>query len=396
MTDSLDIIRWIAAVLCCAALAGLALTTALALLGPAIEALRPRREDTPPISFVLPIKAYDASFEPSQASTFEQDYPEFDVTATAVETESQAALAMRRIIAAHPAHEAKLVRSTATFAASPKVNNIYQAIEDAQFDLIATKDSNISIPPGTARAAVAAMTEGVGLVTAVTEARGAASFAAAIEAALMNQSHARIMHAASAIGLGFGLGKLMVFRRSDLHRAGGFEAIAHSVGEDSALAHALAAIGLRTVIVQAPIQQILGARKFGDVFDRQMRWAVIRRHNELAGFLLEPLGMSVFAALAAAVAAPLIGWSALAGAAATLGVWFALETLLALARGWDVSVSAPAVMVARDAIMASIWLRAWVVKRVVWAAEVYDAHRERGPVPASATPATPARKRNDA
>ncbi len=396
MTGALEILRWVALVFCCISLTGLTLTVSLGLVAPLIHARRARRTDQPPISFVLPIKDYAPGFKEAQGSVFDLDYPEFDVTATAAEAESKAVSAMREVIASHPDHQAKLVRSTASFAVSPKVNNLFQAIEDARYDLIATKDCNIVLPPQTARAAIAAMTEGVGLVTAITEAKGAVNLTARIEASLMNQSHARILHAAAAIGLGFGLGKIMIFRRSDLHKAGGFDAIAHTVGEDSATAHALAAIGLRTVIIGAPIYQMLGARKFDDVYHRQLRWAVIRRKNELAGFLVEPFGLSICAALAAAVAAPLVGWSAPAGAAATLAFWFACETALALARGWDVSVSAPAVMIARDVMMTAVWLRAWVTKRVVWAAEVYDAHKERGPMPAAADPAALAQKRNDA
>ncbi|MEI2735806.1 MAG: glycosyltransferase [Rhodoblastus sp.] len=232
MSGLLDILRWIAAVYCGLALFGIALTVTLGLVAPLIHARRARRADLPPISFVLPIKDWAPGFRPSQGSVFELDYPVFDVTATAAEEESRAVSAMRSVIEAYPGHEAKIVRSTASFAVSPKVNNLFQAIEDAKYDLIATKDSNIELPPQTARAAVAAMTEGVGLVTAITEAKGARNLAARIEASLMNQSHARILHAAAALGLGFGLGKLMIFKRSDLHRAGGFDAIAHTVGED--------------------------------------------------------------------------------------------------------------------------------------------------------------------
>ena len=101
----------------------------------------------------------------------------------------------------------------------------------------------------------------------------------------------------------------------------------------------------------------------------------------------------VFVALAAAFAAPLLGWSSLAALSGVLLFWFVCETALAFARGWDVSVSAPAVMIARDAMMASVWLRAWFTKRVVWAAEVYDSRQDRGEPPA---PAAPAQKRNDA
>jgi ceramide glucosyltransferase len=200
---------------------GLALTVALGMAQRRLTARRKRRADRPPVSVIIPIKALDEGFAEAQASVFAQDYPAFDLTITAKETSSPAIEAARAALAAHPATPARIVRSTAGFAASPKVNNLYQAIEDAPHDIIFMKDSNIEIPPGGMAEAVACLDEGVGLVVAVPEAHGAENFAAEIEASIMNQSHGRILAAAAALGLGFGVGKLMVFRRSDLHRATG-------------------------------------------------------------------------------------------------------------------------------------------------------------------------------
>ncbi len=358
MSAALDILRWPAAVFVGLALCVIVLTVVLALAAPLLARRRPRTAATPPFSFVVPIKAFDDSFDPAQESLFVQDYPDFDITVTAAEAESPAVSAARRILEANPGRPARIVRSTARFAASPKVDNLCEAVENAAHDLIATKDSNIVLPPQAMSEAVARMTEGVGLVTAITEACDARNFPAALECSLMNQSHGRILYAAQALGLGFGLGKLMVFRRSDLHRVGGFEAIAHSVGEDSALDHALKNIGLRTVIISVPLLQPLGARSFHDVYHRQLRWSVIRRHNETLAFLVEPFGLSSAVALAAAFAAPLVGVSAGVGAGFVLAFWFGCETLLALARGWDVSMSAPAIMIARDVVMLGVWVRA--------------------------------------
>ncbi len=395
MSDLVDILRWAAAIFAGVALCFLFFTLVLALAAPLVTRRRRRSTAQPPFSFVVPIKAFDDSFDPAQESLFVQDYPDFDITITAAEAESPAVSAARRIVAANPGRPTQIVRSTARFAASPKVDNLCEAVENAPHDLIATKDSNIVLPPRAMTEAIAAMTEGVGLVTGITQACDARNFPAALECSLMNQSHGRILYAAQSLGMGFGLGKLMVFRRQDLHRIGGFDAIAHSVGEDSALDHALKNIGLRTVIMTVPLLQPLGARTFHDVYHRQLRWAVIRRHNETLAFVCEPLGLSSAVALAAAFAAPLVCLSAPVGAASVLAVWFACETLLALARGWDVSMSAPAIMIARDAMMLGVWVRAWFTKRVKWAAQVYEAHRECGPLPASANPAASAQKRND-
>jgi len=283
VSAALDILRWAAAVLAVFAAVSVGVvagTVALGLAAPWFTRRRRRTADLPPISFVVPIKAYDQSFDPALESLFELDYPRYDVTVTAAEADSQAVEAARRILAGHPERDTRVVRSTARFAVSPKVDNLYQAVEDAPYDLIATKDSNIVLPPEAAREAAAAMTRDVGLVSAITEACDPQGFAARIECSLMNQSHARVLRAAMALGLGFGLGKLMVFRRSDFHRVGGFQAIAHSVGEDSAMAHALEGAGLRTVIIPTALKQPLGPRTLHDVFHRQLRWTVIRRHNE--------------------------------------------------------------------------------------------------------------------
>ena len=356
-------------------LAILATTVGLAMAQQAVSARRPRRTDQPPVSVIVPVKALDEGFTQAQESLFRQTYPHFDVTITAKETRSPALDVARAVLAAHPERESRIVRSQATFAASPKVNNLHQAVEDAPHDIIFMKDSNIVVPDDAMAEAVACLTGRVGLVVAAPAARDARNFAAAIEASIMNQSHGRILLAAATLGFGFGVGKLMVFRRSDLHKAGGFESIAHSVGEDSALARKLEEVDRTTVFMGPPIYQHLGERRLTDVFHRQLRWTVIRRHNEKAAFLAEPLGLASCAALAAALAGPLWGLHPLAAAAATLALWFALETLLALARGWDVSTTAPLAMTARDTMMLIVWLRAWFTRKVVWAAQVMDAHR---------------------
>ena len=61
---------------------------------------------------------------------------------------------------------------------------------------------------------------GVGLVVGVPVAVRPETFAARIEASLIN-AHARLLLSASMLGVGFGVGKIMAFRRSDLDRRAG-------------------------------------------------------------------------------------------------------------------------------------------------------------------------------
>ena len=85
------------------------------------------------------------------------------------------------------------------------------------------------------------LTDEVGLVCAIPYCARLDNFAAHVEAAIINGPHARMLFLASACGQGHGVGKIMLFRRCDFLRAGGFDAIAHTVGEDNAMAKAHAA-----------------------------------------------------------------------------------------------------------------------------------------------------------
>jgi ceramide glucosyltransferase len=62
-------------------------------------------------------------------------------------------------------------------------------------------------------------------------------------------------------------------------------------------------------------------------------------------------------------------------------LWFALETLLSVAKGWQLSWAAPAVFVVREATMLAVWLNAWVTDQVVWARDSVNARAGAKPSP---------------
>jgi ceramide glucosyltransferase len=109
----------------------------------------------------------------------------------------------------------------------------------------------------------------------------------------------------------------------------------------------------------------------------------LRRNDELLSFVLEPICQAFPAVVAAAVAAPLVAVPPLVGAAATFGLWFGLETLLSLAKGWQLSLAAPAVFIVREAMMISVWAHAWMTDRVVWAQDKVHARAAAPSAPAA-------------
>ncbi|MGH6853656.1 MAG: glycosyltransferase family 21 protein, partial [Methylocella sp.] len=272
---------------------------------PFVQRRRATRKDRPAISAIIPVKLLDPGFSTAQASMFAQDYPAYEILISAAEHESPARDAARRIAASHPKVSCRFLRSPDAAAVSPKLNNLAAPFAAASHDLVFTKDSNITLESGAMAAFVQDFTKGVGLVVGVPVAVRTGNFAGRIEACSIN-SHARLLLAASALGLGFGVGKAMLFRRTDLAKAGGIAAISDTLAEDTALSMALARLGLKTVFSHRTVAQEIGARTFREIYQRQLRWSVIRRKNERVTFPLEPLASPLPAAVAGALAAPLV------------------------------------------------------------------------------------------
>jgi ceramide glucosyltransferase len=349
-------------------------TLVCGLAQPWLQRRRATRQDRPPVSAIIPIKLLDPGFETAQASLFGQDYPGYEVLIGTAEQASPALDAARGIAAARPDVPCRIVFSSGAGAVSPKLNTLAAPLAAARHDFIFTKDSNITLDPDTMAAFMQNFSQGVGLVCAVPVAVRPESFAGRIEAFLIN-GHARLLLTASALGFGFGVGKTMLFRGSDLTRAGGIEVLSGTLAEDTALSMELARQGLRTVFSHRTVAQETGARSFADIYERQLRWGVIRRKNERFTFPLEPLASPFPAAIAGALAAPLLAWPAWLGFSLTLFLWFCAETGFALAKGWEVSLWSPLAFLGREVLALAAWLRAFTTHNVVWAKTRFDARK---------------------
>jgi ceramide glucosyltransferase len=373
MPSASETAQWAAALFWTVSFLLLVLSTLAALVQPWIAARRATRKDQPPVSIALPVKLLENCFERAQESAFVQQYPAFEVVASSDDPDSDAARAMRAIFARHPERPTRFLRSTAKIAVSPKVDNLVAPFTEAANDTIFMKDANVVLRPDDLAEHMRQLGPSVGLVCAIPYCAHPASPAAHIEASIVNGPHGRMLYFASCLGQGFGVGKIMLFRRGDFLRAGGFPAISHTVGEDNALGHAFARIGLRTVFSHRSVRQDLGRRSFVDVYQRQLRWSVTRRRDALLSFLLEPFCQAAPAIAAAAIAAPLAGLGPLQGAAATFMLWLLIESLLSSAKGWSLTWGEPLTLAGREIVMLTVWLHAWTTSRVVWAKESFGA-----------------------
>jgi ceramide glucosyltransferase len=353
------------------------LSLAGALLQPFVQRRRATCSDQPAVSMILPVKLVNPRFEQAQRSAFRQNYPDYEILLSSTDKQSPALDILQELIENFPLRQARVLQSTADLAASPKMNNLIAPLAAARHDMIFTKDSNITLEADFISSLMRNFTPGVGLVVAVPVAVHAENFAAQIEALWVN-AHARILLTLSMFGIGMGIGKIMLFRRSDLEKLGGIGALCNTIAEDNVIAKAFAGLGLKTVFSDRPVAQETGRRTFRDVYARQCRWAVIRRAMEPMSFTLEPFYNAIFASIAGSLAAPLFDLPPLLMGGASLTLWFVGEIGVAALKGWEVSLWAPLAFLSREVLSLVTWLHAWTTRDVVWADKslhVYNGER---------------------
>jgi ceramide glucosyltransferase len=333
---------------------------------PRLRRQRGLRRDQPPVSVVLPVKQLEPDAGTNLSSVFSQAYPALEVLVSTVEQTSPAIDLHRRIAGQFPQIETRFFTGNPIFTLNPKVSNLAPAIDKAHHGLVLIKDSNIRLAPDQLAELVENLTPDVGLVCSIPIGVSPQGFVAEIECLAMNAYGPPPLLAASIVGWSNCLGKVMLFRRRDFYRAGGVQLIANTFGDDNALGKGFARLGLRTVFSARHVCQSIGRRSCQEVWDRQLRWMMIRRTESPFAFYLEPFAGSVFTALAGSVAAPVLGAPWWFMAVPTLAAWRALDAVVLISKGWGWSWKSPVAGFCWDMIVVILWLRTWFARSVRW------------------------------
>jgi ceramide glucosyltransferase len=227
-------------------------------------------------------------------------------------------------------------------------------------------DSNVVMPRDYVQRLLSTWRPGTGLVCSPPVGSRPSNLWAELECGFLNTHEARWQYVADSIGLGFAQGKSMLWQRELLERAGGIEALGMELAEDAASTKLVRGMGLRVRLVDRPFEQPLGARTPTEVWNRQLRWARLRRASFKAFFIPEILTGAVFPLAACAIAAGGSGFSPIPAVLIAGAAWYGAEALMARASNWHASARAPLVWMLRDLLLPVLWIQAWLGSTFVW------------------------------
>ena len=326
----------------------------------------PAMPGAPPVSIIRPVCGIDNFAEETLRSAFRLDYPRYELILCLARADDPAAPLLRRLIAEHPGVAARLLIGDERISSNPKLNNIFKGWREAAHDWIVIADSNVLMPPDYLQRLLDAWRHDTGLVCSPPAGSHPDGFWAEIECAFLNGYQARWQYVSDQIGFGFAQGKTMLWRRTELEAAGGIRMLATEAAEDAAATKVVRASGLRVRLVDAPFPQPLGVRSSREVWNRQIRWARLRRASFVLYFVPELLAGGLFPLVAIICAAALAGYPIPVAAAAFLTLWYGAETALVRIAGWPISWRTPLVTMTRDLMLPFLWIAAWSGSEFVW------------------------------
>jgi len=337
----------------------------------------PHLGDYAPVSLVRPLCGIDNYAADTLRSTFELDYQRYEILFCVTDAADPVLPLVKDLIAAYPTVDARLLIGDDRVSANPKLNNVVKGWRAASHDWIVIADSNVLMPRDYIQRLFASWRADTGLVASPPIGSHPRGLWAEVECAFLNTYQARWQYIVDGFGRGFAQGKTMLWRRADLEHAGGIKALGREVAEDAAATKIVRDVGLKVRLVDRPLAQPLGRRSAGEVWNRQLRWARLRRASFFIYFLPEILSGGVPPMICAAILAQAFGWPVLLFISAFALLWYGSEMALAAASGWHVSPLHPLYGLIRDLMLPALFVAALRGNDFIWRGNAMQVERMR-------------------
>jgi ceramide glucosyltransferase len=335
----------------------------------------------PPVSLLKPVRGVDPGVLENFLAFCRQDYPGFEVVFGVADPDDPVIPLLERL--RDEVAEIPIWVVVAPARGPNRKASLLEALaRAARHDVLVVTDSDMRVDPSYLRRVVATLERpGVGLVTCPYVGEEPATVAARLEALHMGVTFLpSAVVAAEIMRMPFAMGATMALRREDLERIGGFAVLEPYLADDYQLGARVAALGRGVALCPYPVRSVLGATRFREQWDREVRWSRCTRASRFGGYVGYAVTFSTPLALALLLATGggAAGWAALGG---SLALRWLVALGIARETGDVESRRSLLLLPVRDVLTAATWGAALVGRRVVWRGETFDVDGEGRLVP---------------
>jgi ceramide glucosyltransferase len=325
-----------------------------------------------PVTIVISIAGLDPHEMEAAMSALALASPTVEILYCGYSDAEPAVATLRRHLAATPVDNVRILVGRARTSCNPKLDNIEKALAAVRSELVVFVDGNVRVPPDFVSRLFAEWDDETGAVSSPPLGVEPGNFWAEVECAMLNPLFARYQIVAAGAGAGFVHGKVFMIRTSFLASRGGMRALEGEPIEDGAATRLVRSAGKKIRLTRRPFEQPLGHRRFRDVWQRNLRWALQRRYCYPVVFAIEPLMTGIPTLVAAAVAAAYWALPVLPLTIGTAILWYGSEAVLARLAGWPWSLRSVLAAIVRDGLAVGVWVGAWLGSRYVWRGQSVD------------------------
>jgi ceramide glucosyltransferase len=279
------------------------------------------------VSILKPLKGSDPGLEENLESFYRLEHPEYEIVFSFASRDDEAFPVARRVADRHPDIPTVFVFDAREPGRNPKVSRLRAAAAYARNPFLLVSDGDVRVEADYLRRSAADFADpSVGLVSNPFRCVGSGSTGSIIEALHMNgfvlggtAAVSRFLERPCVVG------KSIFLRRSALEWIGGFETVGDHLAEDFLLGDLISAAGFRVVLSPCFVTVVSSGRTIRAFWDRQVRWARMRKRLAGAAYLSEAFASPIPWAIPVACFG---GWRGLAVALAMAGAKVASDGLL--------------------------------------------------------------------
>jgi ceramide glucosyltransferase len=232
---------------------------------------------TPAITVLKPLKGLDSNIIGCLRSWLTQDYPApVQVLFGVASPDDPACAVVRQLLQEHPGADAALVLCPESLGVNGKVSSLIQMQRGAKHNVIIVSDADVHVPADFLLNVVAPLRDDdVGLVNCFYRLANPVTLAMRWEAIAINADFwSQVLQGASLQPLDFALGAVMVTRRAQLEKIGGFESLADYLADDFQLGNRIVRVaGKRIALCPVVVDCLSPPMNWREVWAHQLRWA---------------------------------------------------------------------------------------------------------------------------
>jgi ceramide glucosyltransferase len=257
--------------------------------------------ELPPLTVIMPLAGLEEELDENLEALLNQVYDApHEIIFTSASAHDPGVDRARRAARAFPDVDARFVTAP-EFGLNPEVRNIAAALDVARYDLVFHTDANVRLRPDRLRAITQEFVAAdAGITTCPVIGTGERNLWAAVE----NVQLSAFVTPAMCFANGpcrepCVVGKVMVFRRSELAALGGLERVKDLLAHDYFLGRMYAEAGQKVLLSRFPIENVNVRRGAPAFFERHTRWLQMRLMARPVGWALDLLANPVLWAIVA-------------------------------------------------------------------------------------------------